>query len=306
VLVANCYTKLTTQKSQCRSVVLSSFYFLEETDKRRNVTALARQLVCAGDLNTKLGRREKSKDKANNRGYEKNETFASNTHTRYNVITMVSALSPEIVPTPPLPQPPTLKPTTPHLISPTLVTTDMDLLRFHAYAHTQLQSPAPTTIHNQTASSQLLISSPYNTPGHHLDLTSPSLHPESRLLALALTFLQPTSASYATSPYTSALNFERVVDFLRTLVAQCGIHWQEKRFYVVTFHSQLKKSVDLEYLYKLDAESHKEACESGGLLKYWFGKGDGERRNLATCKSSPLFGAKRALGLICGDRFLAE
>jgi hypothetical protein len=47
-------------------------------------------------------------------------------------------------------------------------------------------------------------------------------------------------------------------------------------------------------LYKLDYESHAEACESGGLLKYWFGKADGERRNLATCKFCSI-----AAGVIC-------
>jgi hypothetical protein len=39
----------------------------------------------------------------------------------------------------------------------------------------------------------------------------------------------------------------------------------------------------------LDYESHREACESGGLLKYWFGGPSEERRNLATCKHLDIF-----------------
>ena len=50
------------------------------------------------------------------------------------------------------------------------------------------------------------------------------------------------------------------------------------------FRSKLKPLIDTEYLYKLDEESHREAVGSGGLLKYWFGAGDGQRRNLATCE----------------------
>jgi hypothetical protein len=127
-----------------------------------------------------------------------------------------------------------------------------------------------------------LISSPYNQPGHYLTLNT--LPITSQLFALALTALKPVREDYSTAPYTSALNFDTVLEVLRLLAAQTGFQFPETSFYVVIFRSKLKPDIDNDWLYKLDFESHREACESGGLLKYWFGKTDGERRNLATCK----------------------
>lgn len=174
------------------------------------------------------------------------------------------------------------------VLSPTLITTEFDLLRFHAAAFDQLPSTLFPTKQNAQPTqpeptSNLLISSPYNTPSHYLTLT-PHLPPTSTLLALALTALKPSTPTYATTPYDSALNFNHVLSVLRDLVRRNGMNWPETRFYVVVFRSQLKADIDMDYLYKLDSESHAEACASGGLLKYWFGKGDGERRNLATCE----------------------
>jgi hypothetical protein len=192
------------------------------------------------------------------------------------------------------------------LLDPGCITDDFDKLRFEAAAHDQLmirneqplQTCASTSklhLSNQEikkatstsppkSSSTLLISSPYNIPSHYLTLTSPHLTTPSILLALALTTLKPATPTYATAPYTSALNFDVVLAVLRDVTAKEDYVWQATSFYVVTFHSQLKEAIDEDYLYELDRESHREACESGGLLKYWFGKKDGERRNLATCK----------------------
>jgi hypothetical protein len=173
------------------------------------------------------------------------------------------------------------------VLDPSLVTQDFDLLRFHAAAFTQLSGLKhdSTTQDPTTTYSNLLISSPYNTPLHHLDLTTLPL--PSLLFAKALTALQPTTPTYATAPYTSALNFDHVLQILRTLIPT-DFAFPETSFYVVVFRSQLKPDIDQDRLYLLDYESHREACESGGLLKYWFGKADGERRNLATCEY-PLF-----------------
>jgi len=187
------------------------------------------------------------------------------------------------------------------LRDPSYVTIDFDDLRFDAAAYTQLirrsgQQPTavlstnPKTSQEENASqttSNYLISSPYNTLGHYLDISSPALPTPSRLFALALTALKPTVSTYATTEYTSALNFDDVLRLLRELIHEEGDEastWKEVSFYVVTFRSKLQEGIDNDYLYKLDSESHREACESGGLLKYWFGKTDGERRNLATCK----------------------
>lgn len=184
------------------------------------------------------------------------------------------------------------------LRDPALITTEFDAHRFQAAAYTQLisaavpkfptQAPTPTTPPNSTPSDSL-ITSPYNKPGHYLSLSTPPLPLPSLLLAVALTSLQPTLPTYATAHYTSALNLDVVLDVLCALVKREGLKWPETRFYVVVFRSKLKDNIDNDYLYKLDEESHAEACASGGLLKYWFGKSDLERRNLATCMFIPMF-----------------
>lgn len=189
----------------------------------------------------------------------------------------------------PQPRPSTL------VLNPALVTQDFDLFRFEAAAYNQLpckdsyaSSPDSNSDSDSDSSpspaySTNLVSSPYNKPGHYLDLTT--LTTPSRLFALALTALKPTRPDYATASYTASLNFDTVLSVLRDLVSREGVQWKETGFYVVLFRSKLNADVDQEWLYKLDYESHREACESGGLLKYWFGRADldGDRRNLATC-----------------------
>lgn len=187
------------------------------------------------------------------------------------------------------------------VLNPAFVTQEFDLLRFEAAAFGQLpvtNSPllTPTNIPEpdfttkqeeersspSPAYSNLLISSPYNNPGHYLDLST--LPTASRLFAKALTALRPIVPDYATAPYTESLNFSTVLEVLRSLASSEGFTWTETSFYVVTFRSKLKEGIDNDWLYKLDYESHREACESGGLLKYWFGKSNDQRQNLATCK----------------------
>ncbi|KAF1921425.1 hypothetical protein BDU57DRAFT_553576 [Ampelomyces quisqualis] len=185
------------------------------------------------------------------------------------------------------------------VLHPSLVTTDFELLRFHAAAFDQLpkanfnttstKEHTTTGIETSTANitakteySTNLISSPYNNPGHYLSL--PTLPLPSLLFAKALTSLQPLTPAYATVHYPTALNFSHVLGTLRSLLPANYI-FPETTFYAVCFQSKLKPGVDHEWLYKLDYEAHREACESGGLLKYWFGKADmlGQRTNLATC-----------------------
>ncbi|KAF2273149.1 uncharacterized protein EI97DRAFT_362015, partial [Westerdykella ornata] len=177
------------------------------------------------------------------------------------------------------------------VLNPALITTDFDLLRFEAAAFDQLRDSGLDHVNHTNDDletngispfSTLLISSPYNNPGHYLPLETLDL--PSTLFAKALTALKPARADYATASYTSALNFPVILNLLRELSLDEGFQWDsECSFYVVVFRSRLKKDVDIEELYRLDYESHREACESGGLLKYWFGKVDAERRNLATC-----------------------
>ena len=187
------------------------------------------------------------------------------------------------------------------VLRPTYITQDFDSLRFEAGAYGQLLIPewqAPTTITpsdldsdteqvGSTAQtppkySTLLVSSPYNFVGHYLDLST--LSTTSLLFAKALTALKPTRPDYATAPYTESLNFPHVLEVLQDLCSSQDFFWRETSFYVVVFRSKLKPGVDTDWLYKLDSESHREACESGGLLKYWFGKTDSANQNLATCK----------------------
>ncbi|KAF2736049.1 hypothetical protein EJ04DRAFT_490567 [Polyplosphaeria fusca] len=174
------------------------------------------------------------------------------------------------------------------VLVPSLVTEDFDLLRFEAAAQGQLDTSESKTgkdgdIKRGTAPelSSLLISSPYNNAGHYLDLKD--LDTPNLIFAKALTALKPVRADYATAPYLDALDFSVVLELIRKLAKEENYEWKEQTFYVVIFRSQLKEDSDRELLYTLDYESHREACESGGLLKYWFGAVDSERRNLATC-----------------------
>ncbi|KAF1957698.1 hypothetical protein CC80DRAFT_389067, partial [Byssothecium circinans] len=174
---------------------------------------------------------------------------------------------------------------------PALVTQEFDALRFDAAASGQLDVSRASSFAGQKDESKLgkpsqlstlLISSPYNNLGHYLDLSD--LDTPNLILAKALTILQPTREDYATAPYIQSLNFASgVLPLVRELAAAEGYEWIGHAFYVVIFRSKLKADIDNDLLYKLDFESHREACESGGLLKYWFGKCDADRQNLATC-----------------------
>ncbi|PYI17072.1 hypothetical protein BO99DRAFT_464303 [Aspergillus violaceofuscus CBS 115571] len=201
---------------------------------------------------------------------------------------------------------PTKTPTPFQLNHHSLITTDFDALRFHAAAALQLRlsptlKPATATATAAAAAAAAaplptdthLIVSPYNQPGHLLDLRR--LDRANQLLAQALTILQPTRPDYATAPYTESFNWAAVFELLRQLVAlesqdEAGAAapggagtWPAQSFYVVTFRSRLRADADGERLHLLDAHSHQEAMASGGLLKYWFGSKDAEHRNLATC-----------------------
>ncbi|KAL2221272.1 hypothetical protein M432DRAFT_605757 [Thermoascus aurantiacus ATCC 26904] len=168
------------------------------------------------------------------------------------------------------------------LLHHSLVTSDPDALKFHAAASQQLQIGQP---HDASAAAKggddLLIVSPYNEPGHLLDLKT--LDTPNQLLAKALTIFKPIRDDYATAPYTESFNWEAVIELLRDLCAAEGYRWQRQKFYVVTFRSRLFPDVDMQLLHDLDVHSHREATASGGLLKYWFGTKDENHRNLATC-----------------------
>ncbi|EOD52806.1 hypothetical protein BKCO1_4000092 [Neofusicoccum parvum] len=127
-----------------------------------------------------------------------------------------------------------------------------------------------------------IISSPYPSATHTLDLRR--VPAASALFARALQTLRPSTPAYATAPYDRAFDWAALFATLRTLAADAGAApFPRSAFYVVAFRSVLKDGADGERLGLLDAMSHEEAVEAGGLLKYWFGVPDAERRNLATC-----------------------
>lgn len=133
-----------------------------------------------------------------------------------------------------------------------------------------------------SANSNLIVSSPYHSPSHLLDLRTLSVQP--RLFARALALMEPSRPDYATADYLDSFNWPVIMAKLRSLACEEGIQWSQQSFYTVIFRSKLNPNINRDLLRRLDEESHREAAESGGLLKYWFGVPNGERRNLATCK----------------------
>ncbi|KAG8628006.1 hypothetical protein KVT40_003879 [Elsinoe batatas] len=126
-----------------------------------------------------------------------------------------------------------------------------------------------------------LITSPYPDFANQTRLTDLSL--SCRLLSFALTNMAPVRPDYSTAYYMESFNWDVCFAELRKLCAQTGYRWQRQEFYVVIFRSKLKPDADRTRLGELDQHSHAEACQSGALLKYWFGECNEERRNLATC-----------------------
>ncbi|CAN9330742.1 unnamed protein product [Alternaria alternata] len=162
------------------------------------------------------------------------------------------------------------------LLNPESITSEFDKLRFEAAAHDQL------VFHNPQFYQLADDASKHSTPNRHpetlstLLISSPIQYPQplSRPLLPSPNYTLPSSRTSPDSAQTGYPNLRYRAE---------RYEWKETSFYVVVFRSQLKEDIDQEWLYRLDEESHREACESGGLLKYWFGKGDEERRNLATC-----------------------
>lgn len=135
-----------------------------------------------------------------------------------------------------------------------------------------------------TQPSSQLVSSPYILEDHLLDLSRlPNI--QDRILSLALTRLAPTRTDYATASYEESFNWDDIRTTIGLLSDAARHQWRQKEYHVVIFRSKLRKDFDAPLLWDLDRESHREATESGGLLKYWFGSTDSDNRNLATCKS---------------------
>lgn len=146
-----------------------------------------------------------------------------------------------------------------------------------ALAHTleTTSTPAPAD------SSRFITFSPY--PDHLLDLET--LDPQTQLLARALGVFEKTRDDYATAPYVESFNFSVVIDELRRLRAASPSPsaWEKRDYFVVAFRSQIPPTTNYGDLSSLDKAAHREATDSGGLLRYWFHLPDADGRNLATC-----------------------
>ncbi len=114
-------------------------------------------------------------------------------------------------------------------------------------------------------SKDLLIISPYVETPHLLDLRT--LEPQAQMLAVALTNLKSLRADYATAPYVEIFNWTEVIANLRQLIAETGQTWNEQKFYIVVFRSQIPATTDYSHLGVLDKAAHAEAMKSGGFLK---------------------------------------
>lgn len=145
-------------------------------------------------------------------------------------------------------------------------------------APTQRTAPG-TDVH--AVQPRFLEAAPYVEAEHLLDLASIDM--PYRLMAVALMELEPATDAYATAPYADAFNWAAVMARVRQLAADEQSSWKATDFYVVDFRSRLQAVIDCERIFRLDKEAHREATASGGLLKYWYGTPDKQRRNLATC-----------------------
>ena len=158
-----------------------------------------------------------------------------------------------------------------------------DDLKWVAIEEMKESKPSPSFL-RYDLNATYVQSSPYTDPLNHLYL--PELSRPLQLFAIALTQFSPLYPDYTTSLYMSTFNWLNIFLLLRRLCRHIGIRWNRSEFYVVIFRSTLRIGADQNRLAELDEMSHQEACASGGLLHYWFGSPDVERKNLATCKLS--------------------
>jgi len=136
----------------------------------------------------------------------------------------------------------------------------------HSKVHLSPALPTPSNDLLGADVGGFLVVSPYTCPPHLLDLKP--LSDSQRLLARALTVLQPSREDYATASYTEAFNWDAVIGELRALVVSSSYKWKRQRFYIVVFRSQVPATTNRLQLGELDQTSHAEATKSGGLLKY--------------------------------------
>jgi hypothetical protein len=142
---------------------------------------------------------------------------------------------------------------------------------------------------------ELLVSSPYRTAEHHLDLSS--VPKTSRQLSLALQHFLPRVKDYHSQPYATSFNWQEVINILPADFTGPSLRSSliAGEFYCIAFYSTISPHADTARLHYLDSLAHAEANQSGGLLKYWWRGPDPETgKNLATCVWTDWDHAKRA------------
>ncbi|KAI8802444.1 hypothetical protein BJ742DRAFT_833094 [Cladochytrium replicatum] len=95
------------------------------------------------------------------------------------------------------------------------------------------------------------------------------------LLYNALKGLTTTTPAYRKTPLAETFNWG---DVSRQLPIELAGVW-----YIVAFRSVRRADADHKALYDADFAAHEEAKNSGGILKYWYGDLDADRRCLAMC-----------------------
>ncbi|KAK6457412.1 uncharacterized protein RJT20DRAFT_1983 [Scheffersomyces xylosifermentans] len=167
---------------------------------------------------------------------------------------------------------------TPHRNGTATIGDDEDLLT-PVYDHTKGKL--------DVTSIDLIRSSPYYEKDHWLDLTRST--DAYKVIGLALQSFKPTTEKYAFDPYLEAFNISVIIKLVKDYAKQLQIKFPKTHVYIIAFRSILFEHVQTsaekrQFLATVDKDSHKEANESGGLLKYWFGTPDDVHgQNLATC-----------------------
>lgn len=102
----------------------------------------------------------------------------------------------------------------------------------------------------------------------------------------ALDGLRPTREDYAVAPIVEAFNW-----------AECLGSVEDADWYMVAFRSVRSVDADDKLLYELDAHAHEEATAHSGLLHYFGGELDAERRCVSFCVWEDRTRAAEAAGL---------
>ncbi len=127
--------------------------------------------------------------------------------------------------------------------------------------------PSPMTPPPAVAAlDRYIVASPYADDEHCLDVQTLGSR-ESELMARALVHLEAVRDDYATAPYTESFNWGVVMSELKKLAREADHEWRGSSFYIVAFRSRIPPTTVYADLGVLDKAAHREAVQSGGLLK---------------------------------------